>query len=249
MWHDIIVVMVQTVTKYYSNDSFLPEGTSQDATFIQNLIDKGDRFANDWLESQFGSSFGTDEIGAFFLMMDKDENGVYHANYNAWQQIGGYNDLYDYVFDVATSMNKEKFPFTHNGNEYVVWAWKGDYVNLGAGAELGIYSNQSGFFGLFNFSSPHEDHYLIDTSLSMPMTLTLEDNNGNLISDYSANHWWITSFNPAYKDVDANKLSATYTVDFSSNKDMFNSFSNEWYGQDKRLIIDNDNYSVRFEFK
>lgn len=42
---------------------------------------------------------------------------------------------------------------------------------------------------------------------------------------------------------------ATYTVDFSNNQDMFNSFSNAWYGQDKRLIIANDNYMVRFEFK
>ena len=30
---------------------------------------------------------------------------TYHANVNAWQQIGGYNDLYDVVFDYATDMN------------------------------------------------------------------------------------------------------------------------------------------------
>lgn len=157
--------------------------------------------------------------------------------------------MYDYIFDIGTSMNKEKYPFSHNGNEYMMWAWKGDYVNLGAGAELGIYSNESGFLGLFDVATPHDEHWLVDTSLAMPMTLRLEDNNGNLISDYSANHWWITSFNPAYKDMDANNLSATYTVDFSRNQGMYSSFSNAWNGQDKRLTFDDNNYTVQFDFK
>jgi hypothetical protein len=52
--------------------------------------------------------------------------------------------------------------------------WKGDYLNLGAGAELGIYSNKSGIFGVVDVTSPHDDHWLIDTSLAMHMTITLQ---------------------------------------------------------------------------
>lgn len=34
----------------------------------------------------------TAAIGAFFLNMSKDDSGVYHANFDCWQWIGGYND-------------------------------------------------------------------------------------------------------------------------------------------------------------
>lgn len=36
-------------------------------------------------------------------------------------------------------MNKAKFQFSDDeGNDYILWAWKGDYLNLGAGAKMGI---------------------------------------------------------------------------------------------------------------
>jgi RHS repeat-associated protein len=63
---------------------------------------------------------------------DRDSYGIYHARQDAEQQRGGYNVLYDIVFDYATSMKTEKFPFTYDGQEYIFWAWRGDYLNLGA---------------------------------------------------------------------------------------------------------------------
>jgi RHS repeat-associated protein len=77
----------------------------------------------------------------FGFVRTEDLNGknVYHATMDCYQQYGGFNDFYDTVFDHATSMNKAKFRFTSGGQEYVLWAWKGDYLNLGAGAEMGIY--------------------------------------------------------------------------------------------------------------
>lgn len=103
--------------------------------------------------------------------MFEDDNGVYHAKTNAWQQIGGYNYLYDKAFDYGTSMDAQFFDFTYNEREFRVWAWKGDYINLGAGAEIGIYSHTSDILGLVNMESPNEDHWLVDTNLSMPMMI------------------------------------------------------------------------------
>ena len=68
--------------------------------------------------------------------MYKDNEGVYHASFDCWQQLFGYNNLYDFFFDLGTSCEPAKFPFTYNGKEYIIWMWKGDYINLGAGAEL-----------------------------------------------------------------------------------------------------------------
>ena len=43
----------------------------------------------------------------------------------------GYNNFYDSVFHYATDMNKAKFKFSDDdGNDYILWAWKGDYLNL-----------------------------------------------------------------------------------------------------------------------
>lgn len=44
-------------------------------------------------------------------MMEKDGSGVYHARQDCWQQYGGYNDLYDFAFNLGTSMEAVKFSF------------------------------------------------------------------------------------------------------------------------------------------
>ena len=59
-------------------------------------------------------------------------NGVYHAKFDCWQQIFGYNDLYDILFDLGTSMESKRFHFSYGGTSYVFWMWKGDYINLTA---------------------------------------------------------------------------------------------------------------------
>ena len=195
-------------------------------------MDIADFLGNSWLESKTFGLVGTDELGALALDMYKDGNGVYHARTTAWQQIGGYNDLYDYIFDIGTSMDKAKFEFTDNvidtdGRDYILWAWKGDYINLGSGAELGIYSRDSGLLGQVDVSTPHDDHWLVDTSLAMPMTMTLKEGN-TVIASYTPNEnqWWITSFNPAYKNREASGLSVSFTVDFTGNESMYDAFLN-----------------------
>ncbi|MGM9664282.1 MAG: hypothetical protein ACI3XF_05520, partial [Eubacteriales bacterium] len=63
--------------------------------------------AKDFVESHIDLT----AVGAWFLQMEKDEDDIYHASFDCWQQYFGYNDLYDRVFDTATSMESEKFPF------------------------------------------------------------------------------------------------------------------------------------------
>ena len=161
----------------------------------------------------------TAAIGAFFLDMWQDNYGVYHASQNCWQQIFGYNSLYDAVFALGTSMDKAIFPFTSGGTDYMIEAWKGDYVNLGAGAEMGIYQRQT----ILGFNT---NHWAVNKSLAMSMSLVLRYN-GHAIISYSPNEkqWWITGFNPRYKNVSKNNLTAVYTVRFNS-KQMYNDFYN-----------------------
>lgn len=32
-----------------------------------------------------------------------------------------------------------KFSFTVDNFDYILWIWRGNYLNLGAGAEMGLY--------------------------------------------------------------------------------------------------------------
>ncbi|MCT4687911.1 DUF4474 domain-containing protein [Vallitalea sp.] len=190
----------------------------------------------------------TADIGAFFLMMEEDKKykGVYHADFDCWQQYGGYNSLYDVVFDLGTSMETAKFQFTHKSQELRFWAWKGDYVNLGSGAELGIYKRLEAF----GSSTPH---WLVDKDLALPMSLKLEDNKGNTLIDYNPtkNQWWITGFNSNYKDINAENLTAYYTINFINHKDMYNNFikSDDYLESKDKWSKDKDNkYQLTYKF-
>ena len=178
---------------------------------------------------------------------------TYHAKTNAWQQIGGYNDFYDVIFDYATDMDNAKFDFEDSsGRKYILWAWKGDYLNLGAGAELGIYSNESGIAGKIDVKSPHNDIWLVDTNLAMKMTLTLKDKKGNTLIEYepSEKQWWITGFDPYKQNVEAKDLIAEYSVLFT-NESMYQSFYNK-YGvgenKDSRWQFDSTTMTAIFSF-
>ncbi len=156
------------------------------------------------------------EIGAAILQMGKDDKGIYHADFDCWQQYFGYNDLYDMVFDIVTDMDNRKFAFKSGGKDYILWMWKGDYLNLGAGAELGIYTGG-------------EPHWKVDKTLAMDMSMVLSYK-GEDIATWSAKHWWLTSFNPNYQNVNATDLTVTFTVTFDSAQ-MYTDFketTDEW---------------------
>lgn len=56
------------------------------------------------------------------------------------------------------------------------------------------------------------------------MTLNLKYNGRTIINYIAGTVWWLTGFNPYYQNVKANRLSATYTIDFTSGRGMFNAF-------------------------
>ncbi|ORX45935.1 hypothetical protein BCR36DRAFT_585407 [Piromyces finnis] len=154
------------------------------------------------------------------LDMKKDSNGIYHADFDCWQSKFGYNKFFDFIFDLGTSMDyNNNGMFSYNGENYILWAWKGDYINLGAGAELGIY------YG----GSSKNSHWKVKKSLAMPMTLTLtHKTKGTIVNqwdNWGKDAWWITAFNPKYRNVKAGDLTAIFTVKFT-NTDMYKAFEN-----------------------
>lgn len=159
----------------------------------------------------------TARIGGSHLDMREDQydSGIYHADVGCWQKRYGYTDLYDKIFDLATDMEKRKYTFTYKGTEYIFWAWKGDYLNLGAGAELGIYYGGGPL-------------WKADPSLSMDMSMSVKYRGGGEILSRRDTTWWITGFNsnPEYLNVDAKDLRVEFQVLFpeEDNGGMYEAF-------------------------
>lgn len=192
------------------------------------VVKIGGRYAaNKWRYSTLGKYFArATESGKYSKIMNafdfyQDSKGIYHTSQNCWQKLGGYNDLYDFFFDAATEMKAIKFNLPTNtrrfnlNKTYVLWAWKGDYFNLGAGGELGIYSDYINIHSLAETKNPIYSELRVFYK-------------GKKIIEYNPRClcWWINGFNPKIQNIKtSNDLSLKCTADFSNvSKDLRKAF-------------------------
>lgn len=210
------------------------------------------------------SSFGS--VALDFRYDDK--HVALHSDTTQWQAIGGYNDFYDWVFDIATSMNRLKLDFTlsTNNQDYVVWVWKGNYLNLGAGSEVGFYT-QNEPLEYLEKGFKLEQWMVAD---KLPMTLSLYKVTGNdlIYGTYyhwlpNENQWWITGFVPDVYDqwlsskfgldwgdtVTEDKLLQIASVDLSN---MYSTFKRKYSSDDSNIasrFSDKTPYTLIFDDK
>mgnify|MGYP003255521270 CR=1 FL=1 len=144
---------------------------------------------------------------------------IFHARDICIQKLGGYNNFYDFVFDSATNISKPlKYKFTDRKDykfnmkrKYVIWAWKGDYLNLGAGCEVGFYNTYGS-----------TKHYFFVKKIFTELEMRY---NGNLINNYRppkskgekvGHSWWITTFNAGMQNnVNPSKIGFRCVADLS----------------------------------
>ena len=190
-------------TYCYNNPIYYNDRTGAAPDVVQWWKDVTRRGEADW--------FLLVTLGAY-----KDPNNIYHIYDYYWQGMScvGYNDLYDMIFDAVCDMKSTKFQFSIGGKQFAIWVWKGDYINLGAGAELGIYWNYGG------------EQWWTGIPYAVPMTLQLIDTrNGEYTGIFNwepeAKQWWITGFDPSHQGMKAKDLQAVYTLDLSGQINMF----------------------------
>ncbi|SFX43542.1 DUF4474 domain-containing protein [Ruminococcus sp. XPD3002] len=162
----------------------------------------------------------TDELSADLLNFLYDENNVaYHSKPETWQRNFGYNDLYDEIFKIGSTMYFGRIDFKIKNELYAIWVWKGDYWSLKSGAEVGIYKFDDNYYETNQYSS-------ID--FEVPMTLSLYNYNGNGIYDNifnwipEENQWWITGFNINYIEPQPQNMVVVASIDLSEHEDLFN---------------------------
>ncbi|SFD30010.1 von Willebrand factor type A domain-containing protein, partial [Ruminococcus albus] len=139
----------------------------------------------------------------------------FYNKLNTWQILGGYNQFYDDVFKWGTNDNMyaNNLYFSDNGIKYVLWYWRGDYLNLGAGSEIGLYYRNDSNPVQNAISTGVEkiigDEHWFSTDFKIPMTLSLywapflpsADKMYPLYNWAPENpQWWITGFDPNWKN-------------------------------------------------
>ncbi len=137
-------------------------------------------------------------LGAFFLEFFPDSDCYLTANYTTregqyqWQHHLGYNWYYDAFFSLGGPIEKLIYDFesTKGGKTtyYAVWCWKGDYWNLGPGAEIGIYFQDNPCRAARGFYDIDKDNLKVKTHMRV-------DYNGK-VAEIKQTNWWITMFMP-----------------------------------------------------
>lgn len=189
-------------------------------------------------------------MGAYLLNFIHDKNNVaYHSQPDTWQRQFGYNDFYDDVFDFGSYMKKGKYSFNYKDKEHVLWMWKGDYWNLQSGAEIGLY--------IYNREvTEHKQYDAIDYEIPMELTLFNFDNSTEKIECLfnwkpGVYQWWVTGFNPRFKEANPKKMTSIGKLKLEDNKDLYyamkeNCDEKENYDDisKKNLIFDDENYCI-----
>lgn len=130
---------------------------------------------------------GTGLIGTGFEV-NLSEMVVY-ATINSWMRDFGFCMFYDVA---ALSMpllwryDTRRFKFDYNGQEWMIQAWKGNYL-ITNGAEVGVYNRHPLRFGSYYDCASDEQ--------LMEMSMQLYHGDDLLVDQKPQMHWWINGFN------------------------------------------------------
>lgn len=172
-------------------------------------------------------------------------------NLETWQKQFGFNTLYDEVFRIATNNNMRSMQLyfeDSSGADYVLWLWRGYYLALGSGAEMGLYKKNVSNSQLVDLNLEHWDAIDFEVAMTLSLYNYYSENNIEHIFSWAPSNeqWWITGFNPNYMNVDVSKQVLVGMIDFSKHKDMYNSLKKQEVNNKLRdfVIFDDDDFIV-----
>lgn len=148
---------------------------------------------------------GTGLIGTGFEV-NLSEMVVY-ATINSWMRDFGFCMLYDAA---ALSMpllwryETRRFKFDYDGREWMIQAWKGNYL-ITNGAEVGVYNRNPLRFGSYYDCASDEQ--------LMEMSMQLYHGDDLLVDQKPQMHWWINGFNMCGRHYIPESLTLRFSVE------------------------------------
>ena len=187
---------------------------------------------------------GADISNTFFEWDDKKK--IWYSEPEAIQGYFGYNDVYDAIFSTgdftgiaANSMFISIFDY--KGYKYRVEGWKGNYLWMGVGAEIGIYYNRNTEIpdieipkaGVTDYEAAYymtklvcENQFLVAPediwrNMKMEFSLYYRDRIGQdylIFRREEQSHWWLNGFRPEIGVIAPENLVMEGSITFLDNE-------------------------------
>lgn len=161
---------------------------------------------------------------------------VIYATVNCWMRSFGFCLFYDIFCYTTPFFNyvTRRFKFDYAGKEWMIQAWKGNYV-IANGCEIGIYNRDKAKFGSYY------DCY--DGVMNMSFELTKGD---ELVLEMSGEHWWLNGFKLGDTLYKPSSMTLSFSIEFL-DEEMANAFAesvNNHYRHDTSCTVDGNTVSV-----
>lgn len=160
-----------------------------------------------------GLVYGPNEAGLQFLGF---ECSVYdlmiYATVNCWMKDFGFCLFYDFFCYITPffNYNTRRYKFEYGDREWMVQAWKGNYL-VSNGAEVGIYSRDKDGFG--SYYDCYDGVMPMGLRLSHGDGTVLSPGDGTVIFEIEQEHWWINGFKLSNDLFAPNELTAEYYIE------------------------------------
>ena len=192
---------------------------------INSLPDWNDKMeVIGWLQNVVNTAPGT-------LFAWDPTQGIWYARTDAVQRSGGYNDFYNDVFAAASMADVSFRSFVAIFNTEVpeyswrIEGWKGNYFQMGVGAEIGMYGET-----VKEHNSRYHSEHMLDWFPKLmcktrhfpvapvnywpTISLSLYANNKLLFTRPTQRHWWLDGFDPYAANTNPNNLTVKADIDF-----------------------------------
>lgn len=173
-----------------------------------------------FINTATGKCYSKEGVGMFATGVDMDMTQMVACGaINAWQREFGFMLLYDIMADTSPLFNfvTRRFKFEYGNKEWMIQIWKGNYLMLTNGGELGFYNREKWRAGTYYDCAKDEE--------LMDATMTLCHGDEELFSVGPEKHWWLTGFQVGKTLYLPETLTLKFSIAFP-NETMRNAFTN-----------------------
>lgn len=171
------------------------------------------------INSETGEIYGADGTGMLGIGFDFNVYDMtIYAVIDSWQRNFGFAVIYDKAADIIPfyTIDTRRYHFDYDGLEWMIQVWKGNYVFISTGAEVGIYNRVPGE-ELGTYYNCATDDQL------MEMTLKITCGDTVILDLGPQKHWWINGFKLNGKIYEPEELTAEFSI-LMPNMEMLNAF-------------------------